>query len=231
MSDPRIDHPLLAVDVVLVTAQHGRLRVLLVKRFQAPEEGLWALPGGLVRREEALDEAARRILREKASLSDVFLEQLYTFGRPDRDPRARVVSVAYMALVPPERLLPDAERLVADIEVPWSGESGGSVVLSSASGPLQTAFDHDDIVAMAVLRIRGKLAYTNIGFALLGPSFTLRELRLLHETILGEPINKDSFRRRVLATKLVESTGTRQTAVGHRPALLYRFCGAPADDD
>ena len=225
-----IDRPLLAIDVVILTAASGSLRVLLVKRAEAPEQGLWALPGGLVRREEGLDEAARRILAEKALLTDVFLEQLYTFGQPDRDPRSRVVTVAYMALVPPHRLTATARRCVADIRVPWAGESGGAVALYAAGESLDTAFDHDAIIATAVLRIRGKLAYTNIGFELLGPRFTLRELRLLHETILGQPLNKDSFRRRVLATKLVESTGIRQEAVGHRPALLYRFGSTPADD-
>ncbi|MFT4623361.1 MAG: 8-oxo-dGTP diphosphatase [Myxococcota bacterium] len=222
--DPSVfDRPSLATDVVVLTASGGALRVVLVRRTGRPELGQWALPGTFVGLDEGLDAAARRALEAKAGLRDVFVEQLYTFGRPDRDPRHRVVSVAHYALVPPGRLALAPGAALAEVRVPWEGEAGGPVELWVDGEPVGLAFDHADIVATAVLRIRGKLDYTPIGFELLGPAFTLRQLRLLHQTILGQALNKDSFRRRVLATGLVEATGERQTDVGHRPAALYRY--------
>ena len=222
--------PSLAVDIVIMSAGERRLRALVMQRSRAPQAGSWALPGGFVRQGEDLEDAARRILRDKAGLESVYLEQLYTFGAPDRDPRTRVVTVAYFALVPLASLshldasIPGAaSRLVAPLTVPWAGEAGGPVGITLGNGaPGALAFDHADILGMAVKRLRGKLGYTDIGFALLPERFTLRELRLIHETILARPINKDSFRRRILAAGLVEDTGERQSEVGHRPARLYR---------
>ena len=221
--------PSLAVDIVIMSTGGGHLRALVMQRSREPEAGSWALPGGFVRQGEDLDAAARRILYDKAGLERVYLEQLYTFGAPGRDPRTRVVTVAYFALVPLAALAhldaPDAagSRLVAALTVPWDGEAGGPVGITMGSGaPGALAFDHADILGMAVKRLRGKLGYTDIGFALLPERFTLRELRLVHETILARPINKDSFRRRILAAGLVEDTGERQSEVGHRPARLYR---------
>lgn len=216
--------PSLAVDVVIMTATEGQLRALVMRRSRPPDQGRWALPGGFVRQGEGLEEAARRVLSDKAGLTDVYVEQLYTFGAPQRDPRARVVAVAYFALVPASRLAGvNGGRWLAPLLVPWEGEAGGPVGLADAGGaPAELAFDHADILGMAVKRLRGKLGYTDVGFALLPDAFTLRELRLVHETILARPLNKDSFRRRILAAGLVEPTGERQKQVGHRPAALYR---------
>lgn len=213
----------LAVDVAVLSLGGGALRAALLRRGEHPHKGRWALPGGFVGLEESVDGAARRVLRGKAGLRDVFLEQLYTFGSPRRDPRTRVVSVAYIALVAPGRL--EAAGLEAfPLHVPWAGEVGGDVAALGDDGtPLRLAFDHASILGMAVKRLRGKLAYTPIGFQLLPAEFTLRQLQEVHETVLGHRLNKDSFRRRMLAGSELEATGEREDEVGHRPAELYRF--------
>ena len=220
------DRPSVAVDVAILTVAGGGLDVALVERTEHPHKGRWALPGGFVRMDESLDRAAERVLTQKAGLANVFLEQLYTFGAPDRDPRTRVIAVAYYALVDPARLYADETHgfVFGRICVPWEGETGGPVeVRDPENRTLPLAFDHADILGMAVKRIRGKLDYTPIGFQLLPETFTLRRLQDVHETILGRAQNKDSFRRRMLASGLLEATGERETEVGHRPAEMYRF--------
>ncbi|BDG03296.1 NUDIX hydrolase [Anaeromyxobacter oryzae] len=224
----RYPHPSLTTDVVLVSAAEGTLHTLVVRRGDHPDKGKWALPGGFVRLEEGLDAAAARVLADKAGLEGVFLEQLYTFGEPGRDPRTRVVTVAYYALVDHGRFLEASRRssdvVVARIEVPWDGETGGPVALAGPDGgALPLAFDHAEIVGMAVKRLRGKLDYTPVGFQLLPAAFTLLELQRVHETVLGRPLNKDSFRRRMLASGELEATGRSEREVDHRPAELYRF--------
>jgi 8-oxo-dGTP diphosphatase len=223
----RYPRPSLAVDVALVSAAGGALRTVVVRRSAPPGKGRWALPGGFVGLEESLDAAAARVLAVKSGLAGVFLEQLYTFGDPGRDPRTRVVSVAYYALVDFPRFAAAAPRddvAVGRIAVPWEGETGGPVELAGEDGaPLPLAFDHAEILGMAVKRLRGKLDYTPIGFQLLPPAFTLLELQRVHETVLGRPLNKDSFRRRMLASGQLEATGESQKDVDHRPAELYRF--------
>jgi len=222
------ERPSVAVDVVVLTVAEGQLWAVLRPRESHPHRGRWALPGGFVGIGESLDDAAARVLRDKAGLEGVFLEQLYTFGQPDRDPRMRIITVAYYALVPAARLEGvNGGAVLAPLDVPWSGEQGGPVEPRDHDDALlELAFDHGEILGLAVKRIRGKLGYTDIGFALLPPAFTLRQLRLVHESILGEPLNKDSFRRKALASGAVEATGQRQADVGHRPAALYRFTRA-----
>lgn len=222
----RFPRPSVAVDVALVSAADGALRSLVVRRGAHPARGRWALPGGFVGIDEGLDAAAARVVAAKIGLSGVFLEQLYTFGDPSRDPRTRVISVAYYALVDAGRLEGTVRDDVARarILVPWEGETGGPVELAAEDGtPLPLAFDHPDILGMAVKRLRGKLDYSPIGFQLLAPAFTLLELQRVHETVLGRPLNKDSFRRRMLASGQLEATGESQKDVDHRPAELYRF--------
>ncbi len=222
----RFPRPSLAVDVALVSVGAGALRTVVVRRAAHPALGRWALPGGFVGIDEGLEAAAARVLEAKTGLSGVFLEQLYTFGEPGRDPRTRVVTVAYYALVDADRLEAAAAADVARarITVPWEGETGGSVELVAEDGaPLPLAFDHADILGMAVKRLRGKLDYSPIGFQLLPPAFTLLDLQRVHETVLGRPVNKDSFRRRMLASGQLEATGRSQKDVDHRPAELYRF--------
>jgi 8-oxo-dGTP diphosphatase len=216
-------HPSVAVDVALLTADGGRLRAVLTQRTEHPAKGQWSLPGGFVRMEESLDAAAARVLATKVGVQGIFLEQLYTFGQPDRDPRTRVISVAYYALVDAARL-GETKLALATLRVPWPGELGGPVQALDESGQrLPIAFDHADMLGLVVQRLRGKLDYAPIGFELLPREFTLRQLQTIHETILGRTLNKDSFRRRLLASGLVAPTGTLEDAVDHRPAELYRF--------
>lgn len=222
--------PTVAVDVVLLTVVAGVLRTLLARRTEQPQKGLWALPGVLLRIDEDLDAAATRALARKAGLSGVFIEQLFTFGAPERDPRTRVLSVAYYALVEPAKLKAAvATRVAGDLVLATlTVEEADGRVLSVqpkdfVGQPLPLAFDHARILAAAIERIRGKAGYVPIGFELLPETFTLLELRRVHEAILGHALNKDSFRRTVLTRGLVSPTGERATDRGHRPPELYRF--------
>lgn len=222
------DRPSLAVDTILLSAFAGSLWTLLVRRTAPPFRDHWALPGGFVATDESLEETAARVLETKAGLANLFLEQLFTFGSPARDPRTRVVSVAYYALVDRGRFdrldAGGTQRTVARLVIPWEGETGGTVeVVVDGEGSLPLAFDHGQMLGMAVKRLRGKLDYTPIGFQLLPDRFTLRELQAVHETIRGAPVNKDSFRRRMLTSGLLEATGEHERDVEHRPAELYRF--------
>lgn len=228
-ANDQYEHPSLTVDVALLTARDEALHALLLRRLIAPHAGAWALPGGFVRMDESLDEAAARVLREKVGVSDIFLEQLYTFGDLGRDPRTRVVTIAYYALLPHERLHgaspPTGEEpVLARLGVPWEGETGGPVQIFDQGGkPHALAFDHAEILGLAVKRLRGKLNYAPVGFQLLPDRFTLLDLQRVHETILGRALNKDSFRRRMLASNQLVATGQRAEGVGYRPPELYRF--------
>jgi 8-oxo-dGTP diphosphatase len=199
-----------AVDIVVFTVHEQTLKVLLIERGIAPFKGLYALPGGFVLAEETLEQAAFRELFEETGTKDVYLEQLYTFGDPHRDPRGRVVTVAYYALVPT-----DKSPLLAGTD---AAAAGWYPV--SALPPL--AFDHRKIVEYAVDRLRNKLEYTNVGFQLLPAKFTLSALQALHEAILGKPLDKRNFRRRVLGLGLVKPSKEMQ-ATGRKPAQLFSF--------
>jgi ADP-ribose pyrophosphatase YjhB (NUDIX family) len=216
-----------AVDLVLMSVAGGAPAALLTRREEHPFLGRWALPGGFVAPRESLDEAARRLLREKAHMDSAYVEQLYTFGAVERDPRTRVIAVAYFALLPAERFaaaLKAAPALsLARIEVPWSGEEGGPVEARTPEGdPLPIAFDHGEMLALAIRRLRGKLDYSDVAFALLPEVFTLRDLQAIHEAILGTSLNKPAFRRRMLDTGRLQATGERETGASFRPAELFR---------
>ena len=222
------ERPSVTVDLVLLGLRQGRATALLVKREQNPFAGKWALPGGFVRIDELVDDAAKRILHDKAGIQSAHLEQLYTFGSVKRDPRMRIISVAYLGLLA-EDLFASAFKetpslLAAGIDVPWTGEKGGPVEVQSPDGkPLSLAFDHAEILAMAILRLRGKLDYSDVGFAWLPENFTLRQLQDVHEAILGMSLNKPAFRRRMLDKGWIEGTGEREIGASFRPAELYRF--------
>jgi len=201
----------LTVDCVVFGLDDKELKVMLIQRALAPFEGKWALPGGFVRTDETLDEAARRELEEETGLRNVFLEQLYTFGAIRRDPRERVVSVAYYALVN----LRD-HPVQASTDARDAGWFGVHDVPS-------LAFDHADILHMALDRLRGKLRYQPIGFELLPKKFTLSELQRLYELVLERDLDKRNFRKRVLAMDLLIETDEVQQDVSHRAARLYRF--------
>ncbi len=197
------------VDVVIFTLQGNDLQVLLVKRKIAPYPGRWAIPGGFVGLDEPLEAAARRELEEETGVRDVYLEQLYTFGDPRRDPRGRVITVAYFALVP----APPALQAGSDAAATrwWSMDQ---------LPPL--AFDHARILDYALTRLRYKLEYTAVGFQLLPPTFTLSELQRAYQVILGVQLDKRNFRRKILEAQVIEETGEYRTGEG-RPAMLYRF--------
>jgi 8-oxo-dGTP diphosphatase len=201
----------LTVDCVVFGLDDNELKVMLIQRALAPFEGKWALPGGFVRTDETLDEAARRELEEETGLRNVFLEQLYTFGAIRRDPRERVVSVAYYALVN----LRD-HPVQASTDARDAGWFGVHDVPS-------LAFDHADMLHMALDRLRGKLRYQPIGFELLPKKFTLSELQRLYELVLERDLDKRNFRKRVLVMDLLIETDEVQQDVSHRAARLYRF--------
>jgi 8-oxo-dGTP diphosphatase len=203
--------PALSVDCVVFGLDEAKLNVLLIERGLAPFLGKWALPGGFVQLGETLDQAARRELAEETGLQDVFLEQLYTFGAVDRDPRERVVSVAYYALV---NMHDHRTRAATDArEVTWSG----------VRDVPDLAFDHAAILETALDRLRGKVRYQPIGFELLPKKFTLSQLQHLYELVLERPLDKRNFRKRVLAMDLLIETDEVQQGVSHRAARLYRF--------
>lgn len=200
-----------AVDCVVFGLGPEALEVLLVRRGVEPHRDRWALPGGLVLPDESVDDAARRELDEEAGVRNVFLEQLYTFGAVDRDPRGRVISIAYYALVDLS-----AHPLTAATDA-----TDAAWFALDDLPPL--AFDHETILETARARLVGKVRYQPIGFELLPEKFTLSQLQRLYEKILERPIDKRNFRRKVLAMGILVDLDEIQQDVAHRAARLYRF--------
>jgi 8-oxo-dGTP diphosphatase len=201
----------LTVDCVVFGFDEGDLKVLLIERGLEPFKRRWALPGGFVRVDETLDAAARRELQEEAGLVNVFLEQLYTFGGLERDPRERVVSVAYYALV---KLSEHAAKAATD---------AANAQWFPVSKVPRLAFDHAAILETAVERLKGKVRYQPIGFELLPPKFTLSQLQHLYEAVLGTKLDKRNFRKKVLSFGLLVPLKEMQRVGRHRPAQLFRF--------
>jgi 8-oxo-dGTP diphosphatase len=210
-SNGRFTTHAIAVDVVLFTIQGGTLKVLLVKRQQAPYRRMWALPGGMVAPEESVDDAALRELQEETSIGNVYLEQLYTFGEPQRDPRGRVVSVAYYALVNAQQFELKARQRVT--RASWFAVKRLPAV----------AFDHRRIIDYALERLRNKSNYTTVGFQLLPRSFTLTELQRAYEVILDQRLDKRNFRRKMLQLGILRGTRDFKSNGRQRPARLYTF--------
>jgi 8-oxo-dGTP diphosphatase len=203
--------PALTVDIVVFGLDEEDLKVMLIQRDLAPFEGQWALPGGFVRVDETLDDAARRELAEETGLKDIYLEQLYTFGAIGRDPRERVVTVAYYALVNLEG---------HDVQASTDARNAAWFPVSELP---ELAFDHQKILDAAHDRLRGKVRYQPIGFELLPDRFTLRQLQHLYEVILDRDLDKRNFRKKVLAMEIVKETKEIEKDVAHRAARLYRF--------
>ncbi len=205
MSDAKV-----TVDVVMFTIRDQQLQVLLVRRGIPPFAGQWAIPGGFVLPGEDLAAAAARELDEETGVRDVYLEQLYTFGDPGRDPRGRVVTVAYFALI-------RSDQAIA------AGSDAAEARWWPAAAPPPLAFDHDRILAYAIERLRNKLEYTTVGFQLLPERFTLGELQAVYEAVLGRPLDKRNFRRKLELLDILVRLAEHRTAGRARPARLYRL--------
>jgi len=197
-------------DVVIFNLAEQDLKVLLVRRAHPPFEGQWAIPGGFVEANESIDDAARRELEEETGVRDVYLEQLYTFGNPQRDPRGRVITVAYFAL------------MAGDVPT-RAGDDAAAAVWHSVYALPALAFDHAEILKYALQRLRYKLEYTSVGFELLPNEFTLTELQTAYEIVLGEELDKRNFRRRIVEAGVLAETSKYRADVQGRPARLYRY--------
>ena len=204
-------HPAVTTDVALFTIRADHLAILLVRRGVPPYQGCWALPGGFVNADECLEACALRELVEETGISGVYLEQLYTFGRPDRDPREWIISVAYYALA------------AAEVLTPIAGSDADEVAWFSMDALPKLAFDHQDIIVMAQQRLRAKLDYSTVAFGLMAETFTLSELQKVYETIRGEVLDKRNFRKHILALNLLAEAGASRRCGKHRPAKLYRL--------
>jgi 8-oxo-dGTP diphosphatase len=203
--------PAVTVDCVVFGLDDEDLKVLLIQRDIEPFAGRWALPGGFVKMDETLEESALRELREETGLTKVFLEQLYTFGNPGRDPRERVVTVAYYALV---KLLDHQVQAATDAR---------SAAWFAVDDLPKLCFDHEDIVATALKRLQGKVRYQPIGFELLPPKFSLTQLQRMYEVILERELDKRNFRKKVLSLDILHELDEVEQDVAHRAARLYRF--------
>jgi 8-oxo-dGTP diphosphatase len=205
------EQPGITVDLAVFTVNNNKLKVMLVKRAEDPFRENWSLPGGFLLHSESLEEAAQRVLREKTGVQNVYMEQLYTFGDPKRDPRSRVITVAYFALIPWKEL-----------DKPESKKVAGLTWASVDSLP-KLAFDHKEILNYAVKRLRAKASYSNIVYGLMPKHFRLSELQSMYEIIINDKLDKRNFRKQMLATGLLEETGKKDSSGAHRPAMLYQF--------
>ncbi len=205
------ESPGVTVDLSIFTVNEEQLKVMLVRRAENPYLGFWSLPGGFLKIGESLDRAAQRVLSEKSGVDDVYMEQLYTFGEPKRDPRSRVITIAYIALIPWQSLPePESEKIT---DLTWA----------SVDALPKLAFDHKQILEYAVTRLRAKVSYSNIVHGLMPKQFRLSELQSMYETIINGKLDKRNFRKRMLATGLLKETGKKDLAGAHRPAMLYQF--------
>jgi len=203
-------HPWVAVDVVVYTLHRRRLEALLVEVKEGPFAGKWAFPGGLIGAEESLDQAAEREIYERTGVKNGYLEQLYTFGKPERDPTTRAVSVSYLALAPFDGVQLHPASKYADIR--WF----------RADRLPRLAYDHDQVGRLALQRLRSKLQYTNIVYSLMPSQFTLGELQEVYETILQRRLDRRNFRKRILALGLLKQLKKKRRGT-HRPASLFAF--------
>jgi len=211
----QFERPSVTADIVVFTIMDNDLKTLLIKRGQPPFAGYWALPGGFVKMDETIERAAGRELEEETGVepSEVYLEQLYTFGDPKRDPRTRVITVAYFALVVSSKIQPFVTGREGIKEVRW---------FSVHNLPDNIAFDHRKIIDYSLRRLKNKLEYTAVGLELLPSAFTLTDLQNLYEAILNEKLDKRNFRKKVLSMGILQPTRRYKKGV-HRPALLYMF--------
>jgi 8-oxo-dGTP diphosphatase len=205
------EQPGITVDLVILTVSEGQLKVLLIKRAEQPFANFWSIPGGFLQKAESLEAAASRVMAEKTGVQEVYLEQLYTFGNPERDPRARIITITYFALIPWKTLSQPGSKKVSDLA--WT----------SVKALPELAFDHQEIVKFALQRLRAKVEYSSIVYGLLPESFRLSDLQRMYEIIMDEKVDKRNFRKRMLSTGLLQETGQKDMSGAHRPAMLYQF--------
>ena len=203
--------PAVAVDTLIFTIRKDKLMVLLIEIGSGPYKNKWALPGGLVQIDETLDETAKNVLKKKAGIKGIYMEQLYTFSDIDRDVRGRMISVAYFALVNSDKLNLKTMDYYSDID--W-------VEVNKLPS---MAFDHKKIIEYGLDRLRSKIDYSNIVYGLLPKEFTLTQLQRIYEIVLNKSIDKRNFRKQILKFDLLEETGKEQSGVKNRPAKLYKF--------
>lgn len=199
------------VDVIIFTLEDAELKVLLIRRKAPPFAGKWAIPGGFVRKNESLEQAAWRELREETGVRAEYLEQLYTFGDPKRDPRGRVITVAYFALVP-----------AGGMKIRGASDAVDARLFSVRKLP-HLAFDHTEIFVCALTRLQNKIQYTNIARSLLPEAFTFGEIQDLYEEIWGRRLDKRNFRKKMLSLGLLKSLSQIRRGLRRRPARLYAF--------
>lgn len=209
-------HPAVTVDVAIFAIIGDSLRILLIQRKNPPHQGAWALPGGFVDIDESLKHAAWRELKEETGIHAAHLEQFHAFGHPKRDPRERVVTVAYLALLPPDKVTLEA------------GSDAQRAGWFDVEALPELAFDHSKIVARALHRLGEKIDDSTVVFRLLPETFTLPQLRRAVELIRGEPLDRRNFRKRMLKQGLIVPTGEVARRGAHRPAKLYRSAPAAA---
>jgi 8-oxo-dGTP diphosphatase len=203
-------HPAVAADLAIFTLHEGRLRMLLIQRARDPFKEGWALPGGFVRIHEDLDAAAARELEEETGVAGAYLEQVGAFGNPARDPRERVISVAFFSIIPSDTL---------------HLKSGGDAAAARwwpVNDLPKLAFDHQEILEQARHRLRDKVRRSTIALRFLPPEFTLTELQQVHEAILGHALDKRNFRKWLMSAPYLRATGRMRRGGQHRPAELYR---------
>ena len=200
--------PSVTVDIVVFTIQHRELKILLVKRGVEPFRGKWAIPGGFVNLDESLEDAAKRELREETGVGNVYLEQLYTFGYPKRDPRGRVITVSYIALVNSDNINLEAKTDASDSR--WF----------SVKKLPALAFDHKKILDYAIKRIKWKFEYKNIVFSFLPKGFTMGQVQIIYETVFGRKFDKRNFAKKIMSLNILREEGIKKD-VSHRPPMSY----------
>ncbi len=204
-------HPALTVDCIIFGFDGQNLKVMLIQRKSEPFAKMWALPGAFIDEAESLESCAERVLMKECNISGVYLEQLFTFGNPARDPRERVISVAYMGLVK-----------TADFEL-IAGNDELQIEWRDVKEIPDLAFDHQQILQTAIDRIRGKIRYQPIGFELMNPKFTLPQLQQLYEAILGQSLDRRNFRKKLLTMQILKQLPEKQQNVAHKAAFYYEF--------
>ena len=207
----KLEKPAVSVTVLIFTIDKGNLEILLVKRVREPFKEYWSIPGDLIYIDESLREAAMRVLQEKTGIKDVYLEQLYSFGEPNRDPRGRVITIAFFALLPRQSV--DLAKTPDALHLKWT----------PINSLPQLAFDHEKIIEVAFERIKNKLSYSTIAQGLLPEKFRFSELQNIYEIILGKKIDKRNFRKKLTSLDLVVPTESMYKEGSHRPARLYKF--------